>query len=82
MPNLTEEQRVEQEKAKQSAYSAATTRLRGQNRDEFDALLEEEYGKRGLTYTRRPSKEDKAKQQIKAILDEFPDLRDEVLGGE
>jgi hypothetical protein len=57
--------------ARNKAYAAATTRLRDLNREQFNLLLEEEYGKLGLTPRRRRTAEEiaaeaAAKEQIKA----------------
>ncbi len=57
--------------SRNKAYGAATTRLRDAHRDEFNALLEEEYKALGLTPRRRRTAEEieaeaKAKEQIKA----------------
>ena len=57
--------------ARNKAYTAATTALRDAHRDEFNALLEAEYGKLGLTPRRRRTAEEieaeaAAKAQVKA----------------
>ncbi len=65
---------------KRAAYSKATTRLRNENRQTFDALLGEEYSKVGLTYTPRPSEEEKAKAEVQRLLAAYPALAAEVPG--
>lgn len=60
------------------AYGAATTRLREQYRTEFDALYSQEAEALGVEYTPRLTAEQKAEQQMQALLAEFPHLAEKV----
>lgn len=64
------------------AYSNASTRLREENRDRFEALQVEEAQKLGLTYTPKPSKEARALAQAQALLAENPSIREALLGAQ
>jgi hypothetical protein len=62
---------AKKDNARNKAYTAATTALRDAHRDEFNDLLEAEYGKLGLTPRRRRTAEEieaeaAAKAQAKA----------------
>lgn len=59
------------------AYSAATTRLREEHRDEFDTLYSQEAQDRGVDYTPRLSPEQKAAQEMAELLEKFPSLREQ-----
>ena len=65
---------------KREAYSAAETRLRNEYQDRFRELVIEEAGKRGVQYTFKKTPEEKAAEQMKALLEQFPDLRQQVAG--
>jgi hypothetical protein len=56
------------------AYGKATARLREAHRDEFDGFYEEEAKALGVDYKRKPSAEEKAREQIAALLAEHPHL--------
>lgn len=60
---------------KRAAYSAATTRLRNDHREEFNRLVKEEMAARDIEWEPRPTEEDKASTQIEALLEKYPDLR-------
>lgn len=49
--------------SRNKAYTAATTRLRDLNREQFTLLLEEEYAKMGLTPRRRRTPEEIAAEK-------------------
>lgn len=49
--------------SRNKAYTAATTRLRDLNREQFILLLEEEYAKMGLTPRRRRTAEEIAAEK-------------------
>lgn len=70
----------ERSKKLRKAYGNATTRLREAHRDEFDSLYSQEAESLGVEYTPRPSAEQKALQQLQALLDEYPQLRGQVAG--
>lgn len=65
---------------RREAYSAAEKRLREENKDRFDALVQEEAGKRGVTYQRRLTEEEKAEQSLTALLAAHPGLVAKVTG--
>jgi hypothetical protein len=60
---------------KRAAYSAATTRLREEQRDAFNALLREEMAKRGVEWAPKPTDKEKAEVQVAELFEKFPDLR-------
>ena len=62
------------------AYSISTSRLREENRAEFDRLYIEEAAKLGVTYTPKPTPEQKAKQELEDLLAKFPHLRESLVG--
>jgi hypothetical protein len=91
---VVEEQAAEVEEAEEStpelsneernallkqAYSTSTSRLREENRAEFDRLYIEEAAKLGVVYTPKPSPEQKAKQDLEDLLAKFPHLRDQLV---
>lgn len=61
------------------AYSNATSRLREEQRNEFDRLYSEEAKKLGVVYTPKPTAEQKAKQELEDLLAKFPHLRDQLV---
>jgi len=61
------------------AYSNATSRLREEQRLEFDRLYSEEAKKLGVVYTPKPTAEQKAKQELEDLLAKFPHLRDQLV---
>ena len=72
--------RPENEKlALKQAYAAATSLVRENHRAEFEALYVAEAASRGVTYTPQPTGIDKAREQLQALLTEFPDLKAEIV---
>ena len=63
---------------RRNAVNAAMIRLRDNHRDEFIALATEEAEKVGVTYTPKKTAEEKAAEQMAALLAEFPHLREQV----
>ena len=59
---------------KREAYGAATTRLREQRRDDFNALLVEENASRGIDWKPKPTEEQKAAEQFAQLLAAYPNL--------
>jgi hypothetical protein len=59
---------------KREAYGAATTRLREQHRDDFNALLVEENRNRGIDWKPRPTEEQKAAEQFQQLLQQYPEF--------
>lgn len=79
--------------AQNKAYGKATTRLREAHREEFDALVAEEYRKVGLAFRRRRTAEEREQDERKArteraqaalrkLLTAHPELQEEMHGGE
>lgn len=71
--------------ARSTIYAKSTAILRERHREEFDAILAEEFGKVGLAYVKRLTAEEraerdrriaeaKAAQKVKALQEQFPDL--------
>jgi hypothetical protein len=75
----TAEEKQARANALRAAYSEATTTLRERHREEFDALHVEAAKKRGVEYTPRPTKADRARQQILDLLRDNPDLEQELI---
>jgi hypothetical protein len=70
---------VESEEVKlQRARSAAVSRLRDENRERYNALLTEEAEKRGITWKPKPTKKEKAAEQMRRLLEEYPELAEAV----
>ena len=66
---MAEATEKKQDNSRNKAYTAASTRLREAHRDEFNALLEEEYGKLGLAPRRRRTPEEiEAEKAAKAAV--------------
>jgi hypothetical protein len=65
---------------RREAYSAAERRLREENKDRFDALVQEEATARGVTYQRRLTEEEKARQKLQELLAAHPGLAAEAAG--
>lgn len=85
MSTTAEQQDEKQERSQKlrQAYGQATTRLRETHREEFDSLYAQEAQALGVDYTPRLSPEQKAEQQLRALLEENPwlaDKVDEILG--
>ena len=78
-PAAAEPEKSEAE-LKREAYSAAETRLRNEYQERFRELVIDEASKRGVTYTFKKTPEEKAAEQMKALLEQFPDLRSQVAG--
>jgi hypothetical protein len=60
---------------KREAYSAAVSTLRTKYNDEFKQLVKAEAEARGVTYTFRPTPEEKAAAQLEKLYADFPHLR-------
>lgn len=74
----TEDPARERQRKLRQAYSTATTRLREQYRTEFDDLYSQEAEALGVDYTPRPTAEQKAEQELTALLEQFPHLAEKV----
>lgn len=61
------------------AYGEATQKLREAHRDEFDTLYEQSAKRLGVTdYKRKPTPEEKAKEEVERLLTQFPGLRENL----
>lgn len=68
--------------ALRQAYGKATARVREAHRDEFEAAYVEEAAALGVEYKPRPSAEQKAEEQLAALLAEYPHLAEKVTQGD
>jgi hypothetical protein len=75
---VTPEQAEEIERGRSRAYNRAVKRLRAEYPSRWEEIVADEYAAEGLEYRRRLTPKEKAAEQIKALLAEFPDLADEV----
>lgn len=69
----------ERQKLVRQAYSKATTRLRETHRDEFDQLVSQEAEQLGINYKPKPSPEEKARQQMRELAEQYPHLAQEFV---
>jgi transcription initiation factor TFIID subunit TAF12 len=65
---------------KRAAYSAATTRLRDQHRDDFNILLREEMARRNVEWAPRPTDQQKAERQVNDLFEKYPELKVKFTG--
>lgn len=59
---------------RRESYAAAEKRLREENKERFDALVQEEAAARGVTYQRRLTEDEKAEQKMRDLLAAHPEL--------
>lgn len=78
MPKQDSKQQDSQDKDKamSAARSAATARLREAHQDEFNSLLVEEAKSRGIDWQPRKTAEQRAAEQLAALLEQYPHLAD------
>lgn len=67
---------------KRQAYANAEKALREQHQDEFRTLVKAEAQKLGVEYKFRPSPEERAAQEVRALLAKYPALREQVAGSD
>lgn len=60
-----------------SAYTQANTALRESHREEFERLYQQKAQALGVDYKPRPTAEQKAEEQMAALLNEYPHLREQ-----
>lgn len=65
---------------RREAYSKATSRLREENRDKFNALVQEEMSARGIEWKPRPTEVEKAEAQMRDLLAAHPELAEKFNG--
>ena len=66
-----------EKRLKNQAYSAAEAALKEAHPQQWQNLVTLEMQRRGLTYERRLSPQERARQQITDLLTEFPELRED-----
>lgn len=71
---------ADRKKLRAEAYAAGVARLREENRDRFKELVKEEASKRGIEYVFQKTPEEKAAEEMKALLEKFPQLAGHVGG--
>lgn len=69
----------ENDKAMSAARSAAAATLRTNHLAEYNDLLIKEAASRGLTWKPRPTKEERAKEEMARLLADYPDILNEVV---
>lgn len=77
-PESIATKKAEIQEKRRAAYSTATTRLREENRDKFDALMLEECHKRGVEWEPRPNDESRALSAVQELLAKYPHLKPRV----
>lgn len=75
MTDTTEQTEAQKRRA---AYSAAETRLREAHLDEFKTLVMEEASNRGVTYVFRKTEVERAAEQLRQLLTDHPELREQI----
>jgi hypothetical protein len=66
--------KADRQKGLNAAYSAASKRLREAHQDEFNSLYQQEAADRGIEWTPKATPEQKAEQEMQALLAQFPHL--------
>lgn len=72
---MAEMAREEREKRLSKAYNTASQTLREAHRDEFNRLYSEAAAEQGVQWSPRLRPEEKAEQDLLALFDAFPELR-------
>ena len=72
----------EKEAATQRARSAAGAELRRRHQEEFNEILVEKARAEGVEWKPRPSKKDKDRERLRALLEENPEFREELTSEE
>lgn len=81
-PETTVETDAEKKKRSDNlrkAYGEAAAELRTTHQEEFDALYVKHAAKYGIDYKPKPTKAEKARQALAALLSENPDLKEELV---
>jgi len=78
-PEMTTEER---DRRLQKAYTRATQTLREQHRDDFNELYSKFAAEQGVEWQPRLTPEQKAEQELDALLDAFPHLMTRFQPGE
>lgn len=61
------------------AYTAATAKLRDEHRAHFNSLMQVEAKRLGVNWKPRPTSEERAREDLRQMLADSPDLREYVL---
>ena len=76
-----QQQADEDRKAKlRQAYSTATQQLREANRDQFNKLYQKAAEELGVEWSPRPTPEQRAEAELQALIEEYPHLRERLVG--
>jgi hypothetical protein len=73
-----EKAKTERDEALRKAYAKATKRLREAHQPEFNALYAEEAKVLGYDWSPKPTKEEKARDELNRLLAEFPHLAAQI----
>lgn len=68
--------KTDRDNALKAAYVAATRRLREDEKEKFNRYYAEEAEARGQEWKPKPTKEEKAKAEMEALLEQYPSLRE------
>lgn len=74
---MTDTEKAERSTKLRTAYTQANTALREKYRDEFERLYQEKAEALGVDYKPRPTAEQRAQEQMEAILNDYPHLREQ-----
>ena len=77
-----DEQTDTRQKGLNKAYGAASTRLRAAHKSEFETYYREEADRLGIDYKPRRTPEKRAEDEMRALIEKFPHLRDSVITDE
>lgn len=73
-----EDPKAERQKALNKAYGEASAALRSAHQMEFNSLMQAAAKKLGFEWQPKKSKEEKAAEQLAALLSEFPHLAADI----
>lgn len=73
------EAKSERDRLLRKAYGSATQDLREQHRKDFEALYKARAAELGVEWEPRKTAEEKAKEQMEALLSQYPHLREVVV---
>lgn len=79
---MTDEKTKSEADLRREAYNEATKALREKHQDEFRALVTQAAADRGVTYEFRKTPQERAEEQARELLNQFPELRQSLLGQE
>lgn len=79
-PKTTPDSEKSKDTKMREAYSAATKRVREDNREVFNKYMTEEAKARGIDWTPKPTAAEKARAEFQRLLSEHPEFASEVGG--